>query len=77
MYKGKRVANSDESEQSWLKPELELKNFQLGSVRLVAFLPLARELKIGQNKPIFLFYLFLICPMNFHKNWFTLFLVFV
>ena len=29
---------SDESEPSWLKPELELKIFQLGSAQLVAFL---------------------------------------
>ena len=28
---------SDESEPSWLEPELELNNFQLGSARLVTF----------------------------------------
>ena len=31
------VGTSDESEPSWLKLELELKDFQLGSARLVAF----------------------------------------
>ena len=31
------VACSDESELSWLEPELELKDFQVGSARLEAF----------------------------------------
>ena len=37
------LPNSDESEPSWLEPELELKDFQLGSARLVTFYPLARN----------------------------------
>jgi hypothetical protein len=37
------VNNSDESEPSWLEPELELKDFQLGSARLVTFFPSARN----------------------------------
>ena len=28
---GKKLFSSDESELSWLEPELELKDFQLGS----------------------------------------------
>ena len=34
---------SDESEPSWLEPELELKDFQLGSARLVAFFSSAQN----------------------------------
>jgi hypothetical protein len=35
------IVTSDESEPSWLEPELELKDFQLGSARLVTFFPSA------------------------------------
>ena len=37
------LSTSDESEPSWLEPELELKDFQLGSARLVTFLTSARN----------------------------------
>ena len=47
---------SDESEPSWLEPELELKDIQLGSARdLFLF---SSQLKIGQNEPKFLFFFF-------------------
>ena len=42
---------SDESEPSWLEPELELKDFQLGSTRLVTFYPSARNQKSDKNEP--------------------------
>ena len=45
--------DSDESEPSWLEPELELKDFQLGSARLVAFSPSARNRKWAKNEPKF------------------------
>ena len=45
------VRDSDESEPSWLEPELELKDFQLGLARLMTFLTSARKSKIGQNEP--------------------------
>ena len=35
--------SSDESEPSWLEQELELKEFQLGLARLVAFFSSARN----------------------------------
>ena len=38
---------SDEPEPSWLEPQLELKDFQLGSARLVTFFTSARM----QNRP--------------------------
>ena len=44
---------SDESEPSWLEPELELKDFQLGSARLVTFFTSARNQKLAQNEPKF------------------------
>ena len=44
---------SDESEPSWLEPELELKDFQLGSARdLFRF---SSKLKIVQNELKFTF----------------------
>ena len=46
---------SDGSEPSWLEPELELKDFQLGSARLVAFSSSARNRKLAENEPKFLF----------------------
>ena len=46
---------SDGSEPSWLEPELELKDFQLGSAWLVAFSSLARNWKSAENEPKFLF----------------------
>ena len=46
---------SDEFEPSWLEPELELKDFQLGSARLVTFFPSARNRKSAKNEPKFLF----------------------
>ena len=39
-----KIQTFDESEPSWLEPLLELKDFQLGSVRLVAFFNSARKL---------------------------------
>ena len=33
------LGTSDDSEPSWLEPELELKDFQLGSARLKTFFP--------------------------------------
>ena len=42
--------SSDESEPSWLEPELELKVFQLGSARLVTFFPSARNRKLAENE---------------------------
>ena len=45
---------SDESAPSWLEPELELKDFQLGSARdLFLF---SSKSKIGRNEPKFLFF---------------------
>ena len=40
---------SDESEPSWLEPELELKDFQLGSARLVAFFSSARKRLLAET----------------------------
>jgi hypothetical protein len=40
---------SDESEPSWLEPELELKDFQLGSARLVTFFSSARNQKSAET----------------------------
>ena len=54
------VVASDESEPSWLEPELELKDFQLGSARLVTFFLSARNRKSAENEPIF-FYHFRLC----------------
>ena len=51
------LLTSDESEPSWLEPELELKDFQLGSARLVTFFPSARNRKLAENEPKFLFFL--------------------
>ena len=53
------VHRSDESEPSWLKPELELKDFQLGSARLVTFFPSARNRKSAENELKFSFFSFL------------------
>ena len=39
---------SDESEPSWLEPELELKDFQLGSAR--DFFPFSSKSKIGRKR---------------------------
>ena len=39
------VVASDESEPSWLEPELELKDFQLGSAR--DLFPFSSKSKIG------------------------------
>ena len=43
------VRDSDESEPSWLEPELELKDFQLGLARLVTFLSSARNRKSAET----------------------------
>ena len=40
--------NSDESKPSWLKPELKLKDFQLGSAR--DLFPFSSKLKIDQKR---------------------------
>jgi hypothetical protein len=39
---------SDESEPSWLEPELELKDFQLGSAR--DLFPFSSKSKIGRKR---------------------------
>ena len=52
------VTVSDESEPSWLEPELELKDFQLGSARLVTFFPSAWNQKSAENEPKFWFWFF-------------------
>ena len=39
---------SDESEPSWLKPELKLKDFQLGSAR--DLIPFSSKSKLGQKQ---------------------------
>ena len=49
---------SDESDPSWLEPELELKDFQLGSARLVTFFPSARNQKLAENELKFSFSFF-------------------
>ena len=48
-----KVLISDESEPSWLEPELELKDFQLGSAQLVTFFPSAGNQKLAKNEPKF------------------------
>ena len=53
--------SSDESEPSWLEPELELKDFQLGSARLVAFFSSARNQKLAETSRNFDF-----LKENFH-----------
>ena len=45
---------SDESEPSWLEPQLELKDFQLGSARDLFYF--SSKSKIGQNEPKFWFF---------------------
>ena len=50
-----KVDISDKSEPSWLEPQLELKDFQLGSARLITFFPSARNRKSAGNEPKFLF----------------------
>ena len=54
------------SENSWeggvvmyvvVETELELKDFQLGSARLVTFFPSAQNRKSAKNEPKFLFFL--------------------
>ena len=51
MGRYKVEISSDGSEPSWLEPELELKDFQLGSTRdLFVF---NSKLKIGRNEPKF------------------------
>ena len=48
---------SDESEPSWLEPELDLKNFQLGSAR--DLFPFSSKSKNGQKRAeFFIFILF-------------------
>ena len=47
----KYLITSDESEPSWLEPELELKDFQLGSARLVTFFDSARMQKLAKKEP--------------------------
>ena len=42
------LVTSDESEPSWLEPELELKVFQLGSAHDI--LPLSSKSKIGRKR---------------------------
>ena len=51
------VCSSDESEPSWFEPELELKDFQLGSAQLVTFFPSAQNRKLAENEPKFSFIL--------------------
>ena len=47
------LVTSDKSEPSWLEPQLELKDFQLGSAQLVTFFPSARNKKSAKNEPKF------------------------
>ena len=47
------VPISDESEPSWLEPELKRKNFQLDSAWLVTFFPAARNQKLAKNEQKF------------------------
>ena len=42
------LSTSDESEPSWLEPELELKDFQLGSAR--DLFPFSSKSKIGRKR---------------------------
>ena len=49
------LPNSDESEPSWLEPELELKDFQLGLAQLVPFSAQLEIKKLAKNKPKFHF----------------------
>ena len=50
------VAISDESEPSWLKPELELKDFQLGSA--CDLFPFSSKSKIGRKRAEILILIF-------------------
>ena len=59
LYKLINILNtSDETEPSWLEPELKLKDFELGSssARLVTFFSSARNPKSAENEPKFLFF---------------------
>ena len=47
---------SDESEPSWLKPQLELNNFLLGSSQLLTFFPSVRNPKLAENELKFFFF---------------------
>ena len=47
---------SDESEPSWLEPELELKDFQLGSAR--DLFPFSSKSKIGRKRAEILILIF-------------------
>ena len=52
-----RLTVSDESEPSWLEPELELKDFQLGSAR--DLFPFSSKSKIGRKQAeTFIFFKF-------------------
>ena len=42
------LKSSDESEPSWLEPQLELKDFQLGSAR--DLFPFSSKSKIGRKR---------------------------
>ena len=44
------IPYSDESEPSWLEPELELKDFWLGSALLVTFFTSARNQNSAENE---------------------------
>ena len=55
--------SSDESEPSWLEPELELKDFQLGSAR--DLFPLSSKSKIGRKQAeILIFKIFFFMLLN-------------
>jgi hypothetical protein len=45
------LSTSNEPEPSWLEPKLELKDFQLGSARLVTLFTAARRRKLAKNEP--------------------------
>ena len=50
------IDSSDESELSWLEPELELKDFQLGSAR--DLFPFSSKSKIGRKRAEILILIF-------------------
>ena len=47
-WKNKTIYTSDEPEPSWLEPQLELKDFQLGSAR--DLFPFSSKSKIGRKR---------------------------
>ena len=54
LFLMRQVFGSDESEPSWLEPELELTDFQLGSAR--GLFPFSSKTKIGRKRAEILFF---------------------